>query len=117
MKTILSVFLVLFVFTISAQNKTPKTKIIQIKTSVICECHGNLITKLNYTKGVVYAELDLETQTVTVKYKTKAISDSQIRQIIAKIGYHADDIKRNEVAFKELPACCRDKNAVCTGED
>lgn len=117
MKTILSIFLVLFVFTTNAQTKTPKTKVIQIKTSVICECHGNLITKLNYTKGVVYAELDLESQTVTVKYKTKVISDSQILQIIAKSGYHANNIKRNEIAFNELPACCSDVNAVCTGED
>ena len=91
--------------------------IIGIKTSVICECHGNLITKLNYTKGVVYAELDLETQIVTVKYKTNSISDYQIRQIISKIGYHADDIKRNELAFKNLPACCSDVNAVCIGND
>lgn len=117
MKTILSIFLVLFVFTVSAQAKQPKTKTIEIKTSVICECHGNLINKLNYTKGVVFAELDLKTQIVTVKYKTKHVSDAQVRQIIANIGYHADDIKRNETSFNELPACCRDINAVCTGND
>ena len=117
MKKILSLLLVLFVFTISAQTKTPKTKVIEIKTSVICECHGNLITKLNYTKGVVFAELDLESQMVTVKYKTKTISDSQIHQIISKTGYHADAMKRTEIAFKNLPACCRDLSAVCTGDD
>jgi mercuric ion binding protein len=117
MKTLLSLLLVLFVFTINAQTKTPKTKTVEIKTSVICECHGNLITKLNYTKGVVFAELDLESQTVTVKYKTKAISDSKVRQIITNIGYHADEMKRNELAFKNLPACCSDVNAVCIGND
>lgn len=117
MKTILSIFLVLFVFTTHAQKKAPKTNVIKIKTSVICDCHGDLINKLNYTKGVVFAELDLKSQTVTVKYKTKFISDAQVRQIISNIGYHADDLKRNEVAFKELPACCRDVNAVCTGND
>ena len=117
MKTILSIFVVLIAFTVSAQTTQPKTKTIEIKTSVICECHGNLINKLNYTKGVVFAELDLKTQIVTVKYKTKHVSDAQVRQIIANIGYHADNVKRSEVAFKELPACCRDVNAVCTGND
>lgn len=117
MKTILSIFLVLFVFTTNAQDKAPKSKVLEINTSVICDCHGNLITKLNYTKGVVYAELDLKTQKVTVKYKTKTISDYQIHQIIANMGYHAGDMPRIETAFNKLPACCRDVNAVCTGND
>ena len=117
MKTILSIFVVLFVFIASAQNKEQKTKVIEIKTSVICDCHGDLINTLNYTKGIVFAELDLKTQIVSVKYKAKAITDEQVRQIIVNIGYHADNIKRNEVAFTELPECCRDLNAVCTGND
>ncbi len=117
MKTILSLFLVLFVFTAQAQTKTAKKKLITIKTSVICDCHGELINKLNYSKGVIFAELDLESQDVTVKYKTKVISDTQIRQIISDMGYHADNVKRNNESFNALPACCRDINAVCTGDD
>jgi len=115
MKTILSIFLVLFVFTINAQDKTSKTQIVKIKTSAVCEmCKERLEEKLNYTKGVVYAELDLETKIVTVKYKTKTISDYQIHQVISNTGYHAGEMPRNETAFNNLPGCCRDKNATCT---
>jgi copper chaperone CopZ len=117
MKTILSLFLMFFVFVVNAQDKTPKSHTIQIKTSVICDCHGDLINKLNYTKGIVFAELDLKTSIVTVKYKTKVISDYQIHQIISNMGYHAGEMERNENAFNKLPKCCKDVNAVCVGKD
>ena len=47
MKKVLGLLMVLLVFTANSQSKTPKTKTVEIKTSVICECHGNLINKLN----------------------------------------------------------------------
>lgn len=115
MKFILSICAVLFVFTINAQDKVQKTQVIEIQTSAVCgECKDRLEEKLNYTKGVVFAELDLDTKIITVKFKTKTISDYQIHQIISNTGYHAGEMPRNETAFNKLPACCRDKNATCT---
>jgi copper chaperone CopZ len=115
MKTIISLFIVLFVFTANAQDTKPKNQIIDIQTSAVCgECKERLENKLNYTKGVVFAELDLDTKIITVKFKTKTISDYQIHQIISNTGYHAGEMPRNETAFNKLPLCCRDKNATCT---
>lgn len=115
MKTIMSLFLVLFVSTSNAQDTKPKNETLEIKTSAVCEmCKERLEEKLNYTKGVVFAELDLDTKIITVKFKTKTISDYQIHQIISNTGYHAGEMPRNEKAFNNLPACCRDKNATCT---
>lgn len=90
------------------------TQTVHIKTSAVCEmCKERLENKLNYTKGIVYAELDVDTKILTVKYKVKYIHLDDIKQIISDTGYHADEVPRNEHAFKHLPPCCQDKNAVC----
>lgn len=109
MKGILFLFF-LFGATAMAQEKVggPKVQIIKIQTSAICEmCEERIENKLNYTKGVVYAELDLDTKVLTVKFKTKMITADQVRQIIADLGYDADDVKKNQEAHAKLPKCCR----------
>lgn len=81
---------------------------VKIHTSAECgQCKERLETKLNYTKGVKYAELDLATQDVVVGYNAKKISLEEIKQIIAETGYDADEIKANPEAVNELPMCCR----------
>ena len=85
-----------------------KTEIIVIQTSAECgKCKDRIENALNYTKGIVYAELDNETKKVTVKYKTAVLSDSQIKQKIAEIGYDADEVKAKEEAVNKLPTCCK----------
>ena len=79
-----------------------------IQTSAQCgDCKQRIESKLNYTKGVVFAELDLESKKVTVRYKTKSISLQQIKQTIASIGYSADDVKAKEEDVLKLPKCCQ----------
>ncbi|MGV6860803.1 MAG: heavy-metal-associated domain-containing protein [Putridiphycobacter sp.] len=113
MKKILGLLMLGFVLISMTQN--PKTKTINIQTSAVCEmCKDRLEEKLNYTKGVVYAELNLENKVLTVKYKTKFLTATHIKQIVAATGYHADEVPRNETAFKNLPDCCQDETATCT---
>ena len=79
-----------------------------IQTSAQCgDCQERIESKLNYTKGVVFAELDLESKKVTVRYKTKSISLQEIKQAIASIGYSADDVKAKEEDVLKLPKCCQ----------
>ena len=79
-----------------------------IQTSAQCgDCKERIESKLNYTKGVVFAELDLESKKVTVRYKTKTISLQEIKQAIASIGYSADDVKAKEEDVLKLPKCCQ----------
>ena len=86
----------------------PKTREIKFKTSAVCEmCKERIENELNYTKGVVFAELDVETKMLTVKFKTKHLNTREVKKIVAGLGYDAGDIARDEEAFKELPLCCR----------
>jgi len=94
----------------NAQESKPLRKVetIEIQTSAQCEdCKERIENGLNYTKGVVFAELNDDTKKVTVKYKTSVISAQQIRQKISEIGYSADDVKATEPGLNKLPACCK----------
>jgi len=114
MNKVIGVLMVMFVFQGIAQT-VKKVEVVEIQTSALCgECKERIEDKLNYTKGIKFAELNLDNKVISVKYKTKDISSSQIKEIISMIGYHADDVERNKAAFDALPGCCRDANATCT---
>jgi periplasmic mercuric ion binding protein len=90
------------------QTKEPKMKTVVIQTSAECgECEERLESNLNYLKGVVFAELDMTTMKLTVKYKTKSVTLDQIKKKISDLGYQADEVAANPEAYEKLPACCK----------
>ncbi len=94
-----------------------KYQTINIKTSALCgDCKERIENKLNYAKGVKFADLDLDTKIVTVKYKTKILTANDVKKLITSVGYHADDVERNADAFNNLPGCCQDPDAKCTNK-
>lgn len=94
----------------SFAQSTPKTKIVKFKTSAICEmCEERIEDALNYTKGVIYAELDDETKVLEVKYKTKFLNAEKVKYAVSQLGYDAGETPRNPEAFEELPKCCKSK--------
>lgn len=98
------------VFSISgfSQDKQPKTAITKFKTSAVCgSCKSRIEDKLNYTKGIIYAELDDDTKVVTVKYKTKVLNPEKIKYLVAQVGYDAGETPRDPEAFAKLPGCCQ----------
>lgn len=99
----------LIVLSISFANFTfSQTKTVEIKTSAECGmCKKKIEETLNYTKGVKFAELDMSTKVVTVKYSEDKISLDKIRETLSEIGYSADDVKANPEAVEKLPACCK----------
>ena len=100
---------VLTSFQSNAQSE-PKVKTIVIQTSAECEdCEARIEEMLNYTKGVSFAELDLTTMKLTVKYKTAVISEQEIKQKISALGYDADEVKADSIAQKKLPEGCQPK--------
>lgn len=93
---------------LQSKEITANVETIVILTSAVCEeCKERIEKELNYTKGIVFAELDVDTKKVTVKYKTKTISAEGVKKVINDLGYDADSSKRNEEAFNKLPKCCQ----------
>jgi mercuric ion binding protein len=105
MKVLVIFLSLLFVGYSFSQEKKPT---VTIKTNSECgDCKDRIEGKLNYTKGIVFAELDYKTKLLTVKYNSKKITLDQIRKIVSEIGYDADDVKAVESAQKALPLCCQ----------
>jgi copper chaperone CopZ len=91
-----------------AQEKQQKFQTVVIMTSSECgDCKERIEGALNYTKGVVFAELDVLTKQVTVKFATKKITFQQVKEAISAIGYDADEVKAVTEAQKKLPKCCQ----------
>lgn len=110
MKNIIFTLVAVFTFGIAnAQNdKTTKIQKVVIKTSAECgECKERIEAKLNYTKGVSFADLNYETKELTVKFKADKISLAEIKKIVSELGYDADEVKANPKAQKALPKCCQ----------
>ena len=104
----LMILLIAFVTLGSFQTQESKTKVISFPTTAICgECKERIENKLNYTKGIIYSELDLETKILTVKFKPALITEQQIKEVLANLGYSSDTVERNHEAWQALPKCCK----------
>lgn len=79
-----------------------------INTNAECGmCKDRIEGELNYVKGIVFAELDVASKKLTVKYNANKITIEDIRQKVSEIGYNADDVKANKEAQGNLPDCCQ----------
>lgn len=107
MKTILSILFLSMATMVMAQ-KTPKTLEKSFQTTAECNsCKNRIEGKLNYTKGIKFAELDVPSKVLTVKFKMSKISEKEIKEIVANLGYGIDDMNANAEAYEALPACCK----------
>lgn len=107
MKSLLVVVFLMLGFTIFSQEKS-KNQVIVIQTSAECgQCKERIENQLNYTKGIKYAELNLEDLKLTVKYNSSKITLEEIKTQITKLGYDADDVKAEKEAYQKLPKCCQ----------
>ncbi|MEI6435084.1 MAG: cation transporter [Bacteroidota bacterium] len=95
-------------FNMQAFSQDKKVETIKIKTSAVCgQCKDRIENGLAYEKGVKDVVLDVDTKMVTIKYNTKSTSPEELRKKISKLGYDADEIPCDTVAYKKLPACCK----------
>ena len=107
MKNILVIVLFMLGYTIFSQEKS-KYEVIVIQTSAECgQCKERIESELNYTKGIKYAELNLEDLKLTVKYNSSKLTLDELKNKISKLGYDADDVKAEKEAYQKLPKCCQ----------
>ena len=94
------------------QEKSKNTEELKIQTSAVCGmCKERIEHNLGFEKGIKSVSLDDETKVVTVGYNPKKTNPDDIRDAISKIGYDADDVAADPVAYEKLPGCCKKGNA------
>ena len=116
MKKMLTLLIMMTAFAGASSAVAAKTDTIVIKTKIYCDhckdcesCGTRLEEALMYTKGVKHMEINEEEMTITVVYKPKKVTPDEIRKVIAKAGYDADDVKADPEGYKKLDGCCKKK--------
>lgn len=93
---------------VTAQKGEPKKRTVFIQTNAQCgDCKDRLEGVLNFTSGIIYSDLNLDDKKLEIKYNSKKITLTEIKEIISEIGYDADEVKAIESAQNELPSCCQ----------
>ena len=102
--------IIIALFSILTINAWAQTQTADIFTSAQCIgdcCKERIEEEMQFTKGVTAVNLDIESQVLTVTFKTKKNSVEKIREIISGIGYDADDVEADKKAHDKLPKCCQ----------
>ncbi|MFN3307362.1 MAG: heavy-metal-associated domain-containing protein [Candidatus Kapaibacteriota bacterium] len=101
-----STFLLLLSYVLTSQNQNISKA--EIKTSAVCEmCKERIEKGLKKKEGIISLNLDVDTKILSLEYDSTKITLDEIRKSITKLGYDADDLKRDPKAYKKLPKCCR----------
>ena len=101
-------FVLLFVlmsFT-EGDKKTMKITTTFWVASVCGECES-IIEKAMDVKGVVAADYVMETQKLTVTYKSNKITEDQLHVLLNEAGYDTEKSKCTEEQYLRTPGCCR----------
>jgi periplasmic mercuric ion binding protein len=102
----ISVFLLLFTTPSWAQGRNLAE--VEIATSAQCSmCKESIEKALTFERGVRHAILDMETKSVTVRYTSRRTDPDKLRKAINKLGYDADEMEGDPVAYSMLPGCCK----------
>ena len=105
--------IIIALFSILTINAWGQTETVKIATSAQCIgdcCKERIEEEMQFTKGVTAVNLDIESQVLTVTFKTKKNSIENIREIISGIGYDADDVEADKEVHYKLPECCQNPN-------
>ena len=112
-----SIFLILFaVFTLSTSSaqSIKKNQKAVIQTVLNCDhckecetCGLKFQTNILKIKGVKTYELDEKKMTITVYFNPQKTDLNNIKTAISKMGYDADEIKADALAYEQLDGCCK----------
>jgi copper chaperone CopZ len=81
---------------------------LDIHTSTVCDmCEKTIEENMIYEKGVKSVTVDLATNSIHLEYDAKKTDPDKLRLAVTKLGYYADDLPGDPIAFKGLPACCQ----------
>ncbi len=70
-------------------------------------CKRKIEGALSDVKGIEYANWDMESKAMTVKYEAGAISLDDIKAKIAAVGYDSDTHRAPDEVYNNLHGCCQ----------
>jgi len=70
-------------------------------------CEEKIEAGVMLLQGVKMVDWDKIEQQITVVYNSKKISEDEIHQSIAALGYDTDKVKAEQSVYDALPGCCK----------
>lgn len=70
-------------------------------------CEERIENTLNKVDGIVWADWEIATQELTVKYDANKITLDEIKRQLADIGHDTEDVRATEEAYNNLHKCCK----------
>lgn len=105
---LLQLFIMAFAAGTIANSKNTDEKItVTFKVYGQCEECKERIEDGLQTKGITFAEWNVESKELTVTYKPDKITLDEIHKIINKIGYDTERSKATDEQNNKLPKCCQ----------
>ena len=103
--------IMIILFSVLTVNVWAQKETVEILTSASCFeglcCKERIEEEMQFTRGVTAVDLDIESQVLTVTFKTKKTDADKLRKVISLLGYNADDVKANKKEHDNLPSCCQ----------
>jgi copper chaperone CopZ len=101
---------IVFLYTGVTYAQDNKPVELKIKTSAVCgQCKDRIEKGMAYEKGIKDITLDVDSKIAIVRYNPTKTTPAVIRMAISKLGYDADTIPADKVAYAKLPPCCKKK--------
>ena len=109
MKTIISTIIALtFLYTGSFAQVKATAKAVFKTPQVQCEeCKTYIEERMIREYGIISVNGNYQKKTTTVSWYTDRTTAENIKVIFSYLGFDADDVTADEIAFKKLPPCCK----------
>jgi copper chaperone CopZ len=82
---------------------------ISVPTAQCGSCAKTINAALDKVEGVDDVYVNIKEKKVHVHYADAKVKVAELEKAIAEAGYDANDVKRDEKAHENLPACCQMK--------
>lgn len=101
-KVVLTAMILMFFGTVFA-----KSVLLEFKVEGQCGDCKERIEKALDRPGINYAQWNVETKVLTVRFNDNKFSESDIHKIISDLGYSTSKLKASKTAEQKLPKCCQ----------
>ncbi len=104
----ISIFLTPFLFFLLIRCNQKSVKVIINTPTIQCGmCQKTIEMGLGRITGITASKVDLETKTTTVAYNADKTDPDKIEKTISELGYQANEILPNPIAYNALAPCCK----------
>ncbi|MBK3517413.1 heavy-metal-associated domain-containing protein [Carboxylicivirga marina] len=110
-KLLVVAMLTMLVVNTFADEKKKKVSEVTYKVEMDCQSCVNKITKnIPFEKGVKDLNVDMEGQTVTVKYREDKTTKENLVKAFEKLDFKAEELKEGECSSQKKKCCSGCKN-------